>query len=125
MIWRWGVDKISGGDPNKGIGAVLQHSVPILLLLIEYIFCNAYPIMLRHMSATFSISFIYIVYNIIYTFNYRKVYPGWTWDSPKGIARPLSVIAGSIVVNILMIKINYYKLKKLGVENKLMTTGVN
>jgi len=23
MIWRWGVDTIYGGDPNKGIGAVL------------------------------------------------------------------------------------------------------
>jgi len=68
----------------------------------------------RHIWATFSVSFVYIVYNIILTKVDRRVYPGWTWDSVSGYLKPLSVVAGSLVVNYLMVRINQWKLGKLG-----------
>ena len=63
----------------KRLGMILDHSVPLTLIAIDFLFFNANPIVLRHNWIIVSVSIVYLLMNMTVTLLYKPVYPTMTW----------------------------------------------
>jgi hypothetical protein len=57
------------------LGLVLDHSVPVSLLLIDFIFFNANPIVMRHLGIVGVVAISYLVTNMTFALTSGPVYP--------------------------------------------------
>ena len=95
-------------------GLVLEHTVPLLCLLVEYIALNAMPFVLRH-------CWLYFIFNVVYAINNfvasvmrdKPVYPIMDWTKAGGIALGVFMPFGFITVFAIMRWINQKKLRYL------------
>ena len=71
-------------NPLRKAGLAMDHSVPIFLLLIEYIFMDAAPVTLRHLWVFMLVSLAYLITNLTVTLTSQPVYPDVTWKGAKG-----------------------------------------
>jgi hypothetical protein len=91
----------------------LVHSVPLIILLTDFIILNWVPILLRHYCAVFFVTISYMIVNVTVTkVQGHAVYPGMTWDSLAGFVLPLVVAVASYGLFWVMTKCSNVKDKK-------------
>ena len=86
------------------LGLVLHHSLPLILLVIDYTI-NAMPIVGRHIYMICFMCAAYLMLNYYVTIKRgTPVYGIMSWDSPKALMIPVgTVLAGLIIFSILTI----------------------
>ena len=85
---------VKNAPPELLIELYLMHSVPLLLLLIDW-YLHAPPFVLRHLPLLMLIGMIYMGVNIYVTLmTDRPVYPVFTWKDQKSFELAAIVGAG-------------------------------
>ena len=106
--------------PLKYLGLQLDHSVPISLLLFDWLFLSAKPFVKRHFSLCLIISIFYLVINITSTkITGTPVYAAMTWNGIGGVIIPLAFIPGGTLIFFILYFLTYIKLK-LNFNNKML-----
>ena len=95
----------------------MDHSVPLFLLIIDYICFNATPITLRHYWAVMVIAVNYLVINLVVCKTIGPVYPQMTWSGVLGITLPFIFVGVGTIAFYGLTLINKFKFFKLGYTN--------
>ena len=85
-------------DPLHMLGLVLDHAVPVTLLLIDFVFFNANPIVKTHVCAVILVSLSYLSVNMTFALTSGPVYPQMTWKDIPGIIVPLAVLVFGFLI---------------------------
>ena len=101
-------------NPLRKAGLAMDHSVPIFLLLIEYIFMDAAPVTLRHLWVFMLVSLAYLITNLTVTLTSQPVYPDVTWKGAKGIGLPLGILVAAVLAYLFLYQVTKAKLRCLG-----------
>lgn len=101
-------------NPFMMAGLVLDHSVPISLLIFDYIFMNANPILVRHLWIVMACSTTYLIVNMTCALTWQPVYPAMTWRGVQGLLLPLIILLLGICIFLIFAFLNLSKLSKLG-----------
>jgi len=104
--------------PNKSTpltrGSYLDHSVPFVLLTIDFWLLSAYPMQGKHVIVILILSVSYLATNCTITLvSGEEIYGGMSWKSAVGIMLPLAVALISVCVFMCLLKLNACKLNKL------------
>ena len=113
-IWEKEYRDSPPGDYVNIAGLVIDHSVPITLLSIDYIFFSAIPIAKRHIFVVMTIALIYVTMNCIYSLNVEAIYGPINWRTPLGIITPIVLLVIGFLYSFFLEAVNRHKLRILG-----------
>ena len=102
--------------PAMKAGLVMDHSVPMTLLVFEYIFISASPFTFHHFSVIGSICLFYLFVNFMVTKLWKPVYPDMTWKGIGGIILPFGLFLAGAAVYCVLVFVTNLKLKALGYQ---------
>jgi len=115
----WPVESIKvDNSPGKKAGMIMDHSVPLILLVIDYIFMNANPIPMRHIWIVLTVSIVYLAMNCIVTLTWKPVYEPMTWHG-TALILPLVLLIAGMLIYIGLSFLSQWKLNKLGYDTFL------
>ena len=113
IIWK--KEYIREGDYLNLSGKIIDHTLPIFVLLIDYVFLSAIPISKRHIWVVMTISVVYLGMNCIYSLSIEPVYgPPLDWVTPIGIILPLGALVIGFIFDFALEAVNRNKLRLLG-----------
>ena len=95
------------------VGGVLDHTLPVVVMIIDFIFFNRVPFTWRHSLSLISTMLSYGAVNSAWTILYKEVYPGITWRDAPGILMPLGLFAIILALQACLIKLSECKIKRL------------
>ena len=98
------------------IGLALNHSLPLFLVLVDFVFFNAIPFAFRHMIFIVVVSVVYLSINFLWTKNFGPVYPDMTWSDPKGIILPFVLVLIATVGYLFLHVLTRIKFSLLGLD---------
>ena len=100
----WDAEKKKRNDDIIGLlGLCLDHALPMVILLVEYVFLSAIPFSKRHFIGIVLICMIYLSINLTITLvSGRPVYDPMSWTDPMGIIIPIAVIFVALGLGFLM-----------------------
>ena len=91
------------GQPVQLLGLVLDHALPMVCLLVEYVFLSAIPFSKRHFIGIVTICSIYLTMNLSITLiSGKPIYGPMTWTDPMGIITPVGVIFAALGLGFFM-----------------------
>ena len=97
-------------NARRKASMIMDHSVPLGLLLFEYLFL-ANPVFLRrHVYAIGIILILYLPFNLYYTFIGKPPYAIMDWQSATGVILPLVFLATFLLI---FIAVEFLTRKKL------------
>ena len=72
----WGVLhwNILFDDKIEFLGNFLDHSVPLFILLADYVVLNQLPFVRRHLSIVFLLALFYVVFNCVFSLFVSPIY---------------------------------------------------
>jgi hypothetical protein len=85
------------------IGNCSNHSVPLTLLIIEFVFFSSVQTMPRHIFSVLTMTVVYLSVNCIWCFAYKPVYPAMTWRGASGLIIPFILVGFACIIYLLMI----------------------
>ena len=120
-IYFWGVlwgqfkdTKRKDAPWHNIMGLVCNHSVPLTLLMIEYVCFNSVLFTYRNLWVALSYSACYLVFNFTWTKVYMPVYPDMTWSGFLGLTLPWLLCLIAVVSHVIFCGLTRLKLRKLG-----------
>ena len=95
---------------------VIDHSLPLVVLMIDYVFLNALSFIPRHFVFVSAASIAYMLLNMAATLHLgQPLYPFIDWKGVTGFCLvPLGMMFGCWLLFRLLELITYKKLKALG-----------
>ena len=109
------VSKDLEGHPLRRAGAMMDHSVPITLLFIDWAFFSCKPFLKRHFAGACTIAIFYLFFNFLDTkITGVPVYPAMTWKGVIGYIVPLCFIPYGLLIFSLLYIMTYFKLHLSG-----------
>ena len=101
-------------DREVNSSAILDHSIPFIVLVVDYAFVNQIPIKGRYVVGMFIVGGLYLVLMVGATLSRGKpLYPGMDFQSPIGVILPLGLLLITLLFFWILICINKCKLRKL------------
>ena len=94
----------------------MDHSLPFLTLVIEFLFLSGTPFVARHFLMAGIIGWIYMIFNMIYTLKTGiRIYAPFKWDS---VGQFVGIYGGFTIGGAFVFFMAYFlakfKLRKLG-----------
>ena len=113
FYWTAIYDRLKGtGNANE-----IDHTVPFILILIDYVFFQAVPFEWRHTLYVLIVGISYFLLIMTATlYAGRELYPGVDFKSASGVALPFGLMFGGFAIYLVLIPINKFKLSKLGYD---------
>ena len=118
-FWQALYQKWVDAHPNAPfflyLSLIMDHSLPFLTLLVEYIFVSSTPFIHRHFFLCAGLSIFYLFCNmLICKISGHFVYPTFTWDSwGQFIGLPVGFTLGGVVIFFGLTYLTKLKLKFL------------
>lgn len=101
---------ITEATPEFFLEVVLAHTMPLALLLIEWMM-NAAPFAKRHIVIFLTIGISYLILNIIITFSRDKpVYPVFKWTNTASYVTAVATVIATSLIHVALYYINNCKL---------------
>lgn len=110
LLWPGVKDYII--DPLDKAQMVLDHSLPMTLLILDYVLLNSIPFVMRHLPAQIFVMLVYLVINIGYSiYQGYPVYPPLDWTDWRGILLGVLLAVFFAVMSYLMQRFTLWKLR--------------
>ena len=94
---------------------VLEHSSPLFVMTIDYIFTSTIPLCIRHLPGIVGIFVAYLLCNMTWQLTTGKpVYPNMDWTKGAGLGTIALCVVLVIAVFFLMVHVTKWKLRRLG-----------
>ena len=91
----------------------IDHSVPLLCLMLDYLFLNMIPFAKRHILALMTVNIAYMIVNLAATLvSGTPVYPPITWKDPMGIGLPVACMFIVLLIFICLECLTKRKLRR-------------
>ena len=115
LLWGYVKDEPKFEPFWKKTALILDHCMPLIILLFEFVFVNAIAFSRRHLLLLILLSFIYLLVNMSVTLNTgRPPYPFMNWKGFYGfVLVPGGILLYAVIMYFLVEQVTFWKLKKL------------
>lgn len=119
LLWAVAKDLPQFDGTWRKLALVLDHSLPFVLLCIDFIFLNAIPYLRRHVVIIFALGTVYLLLNMIVVLAVlppgQTIYPFMSWDGFTGfVLVPIGMYLFGFAAILFLEWVTFWKLRKLG-----------